>query len=350
MGTKVCVIPKNNASDDNVRVTRIYFENGSFVHKGDLLFEFETSKATFDVFSEISGFALFHVKEGRSYPTGFQAVIFFTTMDGYNSVVPVINESLNLSELAGGDVVFSRKAIKYIEENKIDITIFKDFNPENGVISERDVINYHRPSTNSYKLGSQRFSDTDIIIFGAGGHALQCLDIIEESNYNFKGFVAESYEEKFAHLAIGSTLNDILLMNKEGLKNVAIGFGLLENLELRFNFYEQLLAAGLRIPSLISKSACISPRCEIDKNYGIQVFQGAVIGPDVLLEENVVVNSNATVSHHCHLHRGAFVAPGAILAGNVEVGEYSLIGMGVTIFMKVKISSRSIIKNGANVF
>ena len=41
-------IPRENANDDHVIITKIHFHNGSAVKKGDVLFEFETSKASIE--------------------------------------------------------------------------------------------------------------------------------------------------------------------------------------------------------------------------------------------------------------------------------------------------------------
>jgi pyruvate dehydrogenase E2 component (dihydrolipoamide acetyltransferase) len=52
-------IPQENANDDFVTVTNFFFKNGSFVNKGDLLLEFETSKATIEYEAPTSGILSF---------------------------------------------------------------------------------------------------------------------------------------------------------------------------------------------------------------------------------------------------------------------------------------------------
>ena len=43
------------------------------------------------------------------------------------------------------------------------------------------------------------------------------------------------------------------------------------------------------------------------------------------------------------------LAPGAILAGDVAVGDGALVGMGVTVPLGVSVGSRAIVGNGATV-
>ena len=49
-------IPKQNASDDEVIISEIFFKSGEYVEKGTIIFEYETSKATFDYEVVHSGF------------------------------------------------------------------------------------------------------------------------------------------------------------------------------------------------------------------------------------------------------------------------------------------------------
>ena len=41
-------IPKQNASDDEVIISDIFFESGEYVDKDAIIFEYETSKANFE--------------------------------------------------------------------------------------------------------------------------------------------------------------------------------------------------------------------------------------------------------------------------------------------------------------
>jgi acyl-[acyl carrier protein]--UDP-N-acetylglucosamine O-acyltransferase len=53
------------------------------------------------------------------------------------------------------------------------------------------------------------------------------------------------------------------------------------------------------------------------------------------------------VSHDCEIGSYTHIAPGALLAGHVRVGERTLIGMGVTTTIGIKIGSRVRIGNAA---
>jgi acetyltransferase-like isoleucine patch superfamily enzyme len=53
------------------------------------------------------------------------------------------------------------------------------------------------------------------------------------------------------------------------------------------------------------------------------------------------------VSHDCTIGANSHIAPGAVLAGEVVVGEGALVGMGVTASVGLRIGDRCVIGNGS---
>ena len=80
---------------------------------------------------------------------------------------------------------------------------------------------------------------------------------------------------------------------------------------------------------------------------GVQVFANAYVGAEAVLHPKCMVNTNAVVSHDCEIGAYTHIAPGALLAGHVHVGEKSLVGMGVTTAIGIKIGSGVRVGNGA---
>ena len=52
---------------------------------------------------------------------------------------------------------------------------------------------------------------------------------------------------------------------------------------------------------------------------------------------NVLINTGAIIEHDTQISSHSQIAPGAILAGNVNVGEGSIIGMGARIIQGISI-------------
>lgn len=107
----------------------------------------------------------------------------------------------------------------------------------------------------------------------------------------------------------------------------------------------EIEAAGLSVVGVIHPSAIVSRFAELGS--AVVVLAGAVIGPGSRLEDNVHINTCASVDHDNYLHRHCHVYPGATLAGNVIVGEYSYIGSGATIIPGRAIGDDAYVAAGA---
>jgi UDP-3-O-[3-hydroxymyristoyl] glucosamine N-acyltransferase len=77
---------------------------------------------------------------------------------------------------------------------------------------------------------------------------------------------------------------------------------------------------------------------------------GAVVSADARLGDICIINSNAVVSHDCVLGRNVHMAPGAVLAGRVVVGESSTVGMAATVYLGLRIGSNVVVQNGCHIF
>jgi len=66
-----------------------------------------------------------------------------------------------------------------------------------------------------------------------------------------------------------------------------------------------------------------------------------------VIGNHCILNSGCRVDHDCKLQDFVHVAPGAVLCGDVVVGEGSFIGAGATVLPGVKIGSWSTIGAGS---
>ena len=93
---------------------------------------------------------------------------------------------------------------------------------------------------------------------------------------------------------------------------------------------------------LLHRGAVISDSATIGD--GTVVMAGAIIAASVVIGKHCIVNHNAVVDHDCVLGDYVHVAPGAHLCGHVEVGEGSLVGVGVGIAPMCKIPAWTLVK------
>jgi acetyltransferase EpsM len=62
---------------------------------------------------------------------------------------------------------------------------------------------------------------------------------------------------------------------------------------------------------------------------------------------NCIINTNASVDHHCIIEDFVHIAPSSTLCGNVKVGEGSHVGAGSTIIQNIRIGKWCVIGAGA---
>jgi sugar O-acyltransferase (sialic acid O-acetyltransferase NeuD family) len=133
----------------------------------------------------------------------------------------------------------------------------------------------------------------------------------------------------------------------QGVKLAANGVGGSIDIAVRVRIFEFLEHLGFSFPALIHPHATVEPSANVCD--GAQVFANAYIGSEALIHPSCMVNTNAVISHDCEIGMYTHIAPGALLAGHVHVGEKTLIGMGVTTTIGVTIGSGVRIGNGVNV-
>jgi sugar O-acyltransferase (sialic acid O-acetyltransferase NeuD family) len=188
-----------------------------------------------------------------------------------------------------------------------------------------------------------------ILIYGAGGHAKSVMEILLQNGVHTIAGILDDDSRLTGIKVLGiPVLGTRLLLPalaKQGVLLAANGVGGIIDIGVRVRIFELLEKAGFTFPALIHPRATVEPSAKVE--YGAQVFANAYIGSEAILHPMCMINTNAVVSHDCKIGQYTHIAPGALLAGQVEVGERTLIGMGVTITIGVKIGNGVRIGNGA---
>ena len=231
----------------------------------------------------------------------------------------------------------SKKAKILLQEHNIDPQSI-----ENEFIREIDVVKYIE-SISPKK--PQEFMEDDVIIIGGGGHAAMCMDIAVQKKINVVGYVDDVEQDDFYNLKyLGNIdwLKQISFSKKR--PKLILGIGFMGNLKKRQKLFFDL-SKTYEFINLVHPSATVEQSAIIPPNAGIQIMAGAIIGSFVRLEDNTIINSGVTCSHHSYIGHSSHITPGAILAGNVRVGSRVTIGMNCAIFLGVTISDDKIIAN-----
>tara|TARA_Y100001970_G_scaffold286905_1_gene410239 strand:+ start:395 stop:1456 length:1062 start_codon:yes stop_codon:yes gene_type:complete len=150
---KIC-IPKDNINDYEVIIKNIYVVNNDEVKENTLLLDYETSKANFEIKSNVSGYVKILCEENDKVKVGQEIIVITDEIEyQYKSEKKEINIKTNLT--------FSKKAQEMIDELNIDKQNFKDME----LITEKIVLDYieNKERKNSHEKKRIAISSNKIV-------------------------------------------------------------------------------------------------------------------------------------------------------------------------------------------
>lgn len=188
-----------------------------------------------------------------------------------------------------------------------------------------------------------------ILLIGAGGHSLACIDVLERHNrFAIEGLIglpAEVGQERVGYKVLGS--DELLPILRVSTQHALVCIGQISTPEPRIRAFEHLKVLGYSQPVIISPSATVSPRASIGAGsiimHGAVINAGAKIGANCIINSLSLVEHNAVVGDHCH------ISTGALVNGDVTIGLGSFVGSGSCIKEGITIGSSCIIGMGSNV-
>lgn len=185
-----------------------------------------------------------------------------------------------------------------------------------------------------------------MLITGAGGFALQCLDIlylnagIVDDLYFFDNVTKNLDNYISRNFRVFNSFEKINLTNKKFI----LGTG---NPSTRSFFYSKFtLELGFEVESLISKNASIST-INSNLDQGVTIMQGVVLMPNCQIGKGVLLNSNSTIGHDSKLGDFVEICPGANISGNCTIGKNVFIGTGAVVIPGINIGDDSVIAAGS---
>ncbi len=123
---------------------------------------------------------------------------------------------------------------------------------------------------------------------------------------------------------------------------VAIGIG--DNY-VRDKKFHVVKSCGLKPMNVMHPTVHVSRFVEL--GVGITILAGAVINPGTVIEDNVCVNTAASIDHDNYLETSCHVFPNATLTGGVRVGKFVYVGSGAVVAPNVVVNNYSQIGAGA---
>lgn len=338
------IVNKEGVSDNSYKIVELYSKNGSWVQEGELILCFETSKTAIDIESPVDGHVFFNTTENDEVAIGQVIAVIaedkdFESKNWFGAIASEKKEK-NTS------VKISKPAQRLLDEFKVDLSVFKG----NTMITKQDVQDYLSSITNKNKLEDITVDDNALLIYGGGGHAKMCIDVLKQTQtHSILGVIDDNLSKtSVLDVPVLGAINALDELIKKGLKNVVLGVGGVLTKDLRKKIFIKLKHKNVTVPTIVHPSASIEPSVKIGE--GCQIMQGAIIGSNVTLGDNCIINSGCIISHDTVIEDHVHIAPGAIIGGGVTIKENTIIGMGCTVFLGLTVGKNVIVQNGINVF
>jgi sugar O-acyltransferase (sialic acid O-acetyltransferase NeuD family) len=188
----------------------------------------------------------------------------------------------------------------------------------------------------------------NVIIFGASGHGSVILDCLEkEGKYNVIGFV-DSYKKKGYRLngyqVIGSEFNLPYLINRFNIVGGIVAIG--------DNWIRKLIVDRItKIVPNFNFINTIHPKAIIGKDVlvgsGNVIMPGAIVNANSILHDFCIINTNSSLGHDGIMESYSSLAPSVCSGGNLHLGQYSAVSLGVNIINGIEIGNHSVIGAGS---
>lgn len=185
-------------------------------------------------------------------------------------------------------------------------------------------------------------SDRKIILVGYSGHAYVVAETILENGFELIG-----YSEKEALISNPYDLSYLGFENDENFVgwrsdvSFAIGIGDNKTRQIVAGIIE---ARGKTTQTIIHKTSHLSKNASI--GCGAFINKNVVVNAFASIGKNVILNTGCIIEHECVLHDAVHIAPGAVLAGNVTIGERTFVGANAVIKQGIIIGKDVIIGTG----
>ena len=325
---KNIIVPSITANEDSIRISKINIENNKFYEAKEIICTLESSKTSFELELEHSGYVNFLFKEGAEILTG--------------EIIAVVNKNkLSQSEIdnlkSNNDE--EKKSLKKIKITKKAELLIKKYGLESekikneGIITTEDVNLYYRDQISK----KQKLDDIN-------HESFEKVNEIFKKNYkneidlkdleNFKNLISsarDTYAKKWKRYI---PFFDILFDRWTNAKD--FGFGDRSNISHNSYIFGDVQ---------IGKNTFIGPFTILDGNAGLEIGNNSSIAAGVQIYSHDSIG-RALSGHKVDQKFGkvkigdnCFIGPNSVITQGVSIGDNCFIGANSVITFDVKSKS-----------
>jgi sugar O-acyltransferase (sialic acid O-acetyltransferase NeuD family) len=185
-----------------------------------------------------------------------------------------------------------------------------------------------------------------IILIGAGGHCISCINVIEQED-RFQVHAILDRKDKQGELVLNYRVNgtDDDIANYVNNSSFLITVGQISSPQVRLDLFNLIKKLNGNFATVISPFSKISRYAMI--GVGTIIMNGVLINANVNIGENCIINSSANIDHDVQIGNHCHISTGAILNGGVEIEHNCFVGSGAVLIQNIKVCSGVVIGAGA---
>ena len=182
-----------------------------------------------------------------------------------------------------------------------------------------------------------------LVIIGGGGHAAVLAETARAAGFAIAGYTAPEASQRNIGPYLG---HDTGLGSRYAPAQIdlVIGIGSIAPTQQRGDLYRTFIERGYSFATVIHPSATIAGSAKIGR--GVQVMAGCILQTNVVIADNVIINTRASIDHDSVVGAHAHIAPGAILCGGVTVGECAHVGPGAVLIQNCSVPYKGFVRAG----
>jgi sugar O-acyltransferase (sialic acid O-acetyltransferase NeuD family) len=188
---------------------------------------------------------------------------------------------------------------------------------------------------------------TPLLLVGAGGHAVSCIDVIERTA-SFSIFGLLDLPERVGGKVLGYPIvgaDEDMARFIAQCPNALVTLGQVGAPTGRRRIVAALRSAGARLPVVASPDATLSASAQVED--GTWVGHGAILNAGCRVGTACIVNSRALIEHDARVGAYCHISTGAILNGGTVVEDDCFIGSGAVVREGITVGAGSFVGAGA---
>ena len=184
----------------------------------------------------------------------------------------------------------------------------------------------------------------NILIFGGGNMCLNILNYLKDvsklskKKFNIIGIIdPKKIERKNVENSVKKIKHYFNLKSVNFNKNNTFAIIAIGNVSLREKCRIEIKKNRIKLFTLIHPTSYVATSSKIGQGCILAPF--SLIAPKVNLEENVLINSYASINHHSFVGKSSVISPYATLNGQSYCGKMSLLGTNSVLMPKAKLGN-----------